>query len=213
MGRRWYLSHFDHPGSVQGEKSPTYLYCRQCHQKMARLVPRAKLVIILRDPVDRAYSNWNMRYNDKRLILQGLDFNKNHANALKSLDFDQLADFYLEHNGGYGGYEKPLDIFHRGLYIEQIESLLKYFPRRQIHIMIFERLIKNRGDYLDRLYRFLGVSPIKEKTLVRLKPGNYCRPPADEAREKLYRLYNPYNERLYDFLGFRIGEWGPPHGN
>jgi len=58
-GVDWYRQHFMHPEKLQGEKSPSYLRRVICHRRMHEIVPRAKLLVLLRNPVSRAYSQWN----------------------------------------------------------------------------------------------------------------------------------------------------------
>ena len=206
-GDDWYLSFFKASTKIQGEKSPSYLYYTACHAHIYRLLPEVKLIILLRDPVERAFSNWNMRYNDNRLIQQGLTFNKNYANTLASLDFDKLLDYYLANRGTSNGWPEPLDIFHRGLYIRQIENLLKFYNRNQLLVLITEQFFTAEGQGYDEVCRFLDTAPFKPKTFERLRVGDYNKTIPWACREKLRELYQPYNQALFELLGQEIREW------
>lgn len=206
-GDNWYLSLFKHPDKVQGEKSPTYLYYARCHEHMHRLLPEAKLILLLRDPVERAFSNWTMRYNDKRLIQQGMAFNRTNGNKLKSLDFDKLLDHYLENREEPYTWEKPLDIFHRGLYIRQIESLLKLYRREQLLILVSEQFFKEEQGGYDTVCRFLNIPSFKPGRFEKQRMGNYKKELPEESRKKLRGFYRPYNRELVDLLGEHTVEW------
>ena len=210
---QWYFLHFRETSKIQGEKSPTYLYHTQCHQEMHRLLPQAKLLILLRNPVDRAFSNWNMRYNDKRLILQGLEFNNSHNRRqwLTQLEFSAMMDYYLAHWEADTAISSqcPLDIFHRGLYFNQINSLLKFYTAENIMILISEKFFSNEKKHLDKVCRFLGQKPLDWNCqhMKKKRVGQYKYLMDKGTRQKLYRFYRPHNEKLFQLLGERVTEW------
>lgn len=213
-GPQWYLSHFNQQGKVQGEKSPTYLYYLECHQRMHRFLPDAKLVVLLRDPVARAFSNWNMRYNDKRLIRQGLHYNyqREKQDRLKSLDFTAIVDYYLAREGKDLLFQWPLDIVHRGLYILQIQNLLKFYRREDLFILITELFSRDETKVYADVCRFLNVLPIELETFEKYRVGDYKNVIPEEAIGKLREFYRPYNERLFRFLGYRVYQWEEEFG-
>jgi hypothetical protein len=207
QGNQWYKSLFREPNKVQGEKSPTYLYYKECHREIHRFLPHVKLILLLRDPVERAFSNWTMRYNDNRLIQQGLVFNRKYGNTLGSLDFDKLLDFYLDNRAVPQVFEKPLDVFHRGLYIRQIESLLLFYHREQLLILITERFFKDEQKGYDEVCRFLSIPPFKKRRFERQRVGDYKKEMPRKSWERLREFYLPYNRELFELLGESIQEW------
>jgi hypothetical protein len=213
-GPQWYLSHFNQRGKVQGEKSPTYLYYLECHQRMQRFLPEAKLVVLLRDPVARAFSNWNMRYNDKRLIRQGLHYNsqREKQDHLKSLDFTAIVDYYLAREGKGSLFQRPLDIVHRGLYILQIQNLLKFYHREDLLILITELFSRDETKVYADVCRFLNVLPFEPESFEKYRVGDYKNTIPEEAAGKLREFYRPYNERLFRFLGYRVHQWEEKFG-
>lgn len=209
-GEDWYLSNFQVPEKILGEKSPSYLFILECHQRIHRFIPGAKLVILLRDPVVRAYSNWNMRYNKKRLITEGLGYNhrQNKPDRLPSLDFEAITDYYIE-RGPHDPrlYERPLDVIHRSLYIDQIEHLMQFFKREHLHIIITEEYFADEQKGYRELCRFLNVPPYTPPTFeIKLK-GEYQHPLPEQAAKKLREYYRPYNQRLFQFLGRPVNVW------
>jgi len=183
-GVDWYRRQFDRVPVLQGEKTPEYIAHLKCHERMFATVPRARLILSLRNPVDRAYSHWN-------------HFNQIEKQSTQWGWVVQSFEECIERNG---------DVVRRGEYIDQIESLLRYYPRRQLHILIAERLRADPVGELNRVCAFLGVEPRAWET-VNIHQRSYQEPMAGETRRRLEAHYRPTNERLFAFLGERIGEW------
>lgn len=214
-GQQWYLSHFDTPAKVRGEKSPTYLYYPESHSRIHALLPGVKLIVMLRDPVARAFSNWNMRFHSKRLIRMGLEFNSRQPRALrlKSLDFEALVDYYLDHAGSEDPkikallFQQPLDIIHRGLYLQQIVSLLSYFKRENLLCLVSEHYFSREKEGYAKICQFLNVPEFTPKSFVKRRTGDYLSPIPASAASKLRQFYRPANETLFNFLGFHVSQW------
>ena len=127
--------------AVRGEATPFYLYDRSAHQRIRRLVPDAKFILVLRDPVDRAYSNWS------HLWSAGLE---------KEADF--LAACEQESRRRAAGWA---DIWHYlglGRYGGQVRDLQRTFDRDQLLIMRYRDLVDEPSVTLDRVCRFLSVA-------------------------------------------------------
>ncbi len=196
-GVDWYRKWFTHPDKLQGEKTPNYLSGMACHVRMAAVVPNAKLVISLRNPIDRAYSAWN-HFNQaageagawgwktmpfREAILQG-----------KSPIIDH------RHNPVMSA------LLDSGDYVVKIRHLLEYYPRDQIHILAAERLRANREDEYGRLLAFLGLPPSPEP-FQDAHVREYPEPLDPELREYLASYYAEANAELFEFLGEEITEW------
>jgi hypothetical protein len=127
-------------GSLRGEATPFYLYDREAHARIQHLIPDAKFILVLRDPVDRAYSNWS------HLWSAGLE---------KEADF--LAACRREPARRAAGWA---DIWHYqglGMYGAQARDLYTRFPREQVLIMRYRDLRDTPQSTIDRVCRFLGV--------------------------------------------------------
>ena len=184
-GLDWYMSHFPHPEYLQGEKSAEYLFRQSCHEKIRWVIPHAKLIILIRNPVNRAYSQWN-HYNQ-------VYYTKSKHWGWKITDFETALSRYQ-------------DLRVRGQYIDQIENLLKYFPREKIYIGIAERLKKNPEYEINKVLSFLGISQVPIQ-YANLHSRNYPREMKKETRTCLYEHFREYNKRLYEFLGEQVSEW------
>lgn len=184
LGLDWYRTHFDQTDRLQGEKTPDLLARTACHERMKQVVPRARLIVSLRNPVDRAYSQWN--------------------------HFNQIAERSAEWGWKVTDFEEALKldpmILQRGHYLGQIEGLLRFYPRRRLHIIIAERLKSDTQLEMDRVHDFLGVAriPVGGKPI---HSREYPGPMRAETRERLAGEYRESNERLFEFLGERIDEW------
>jgi len=130
-------------GTRRGESTPFYLYDRAAHRRIAQRVPDAKLVAIVRDPVDRAYSNWMHLWSD------GLEPVGDFAQAC-ALEDERVADGFA-----------PIWHYRRlGLYGEQLDALGSVFDPAQIHVLRYRDLVDEPEASLAAIATFLGVEPL-----------------------------------------------------
>jgi hypothetical protein len=127
-------------GKLRGESTPFYLYNRKAQLRIRALIPWARLVVILRDPVERAHSNWT---------------------HLWSAGLDPVDDFVLacaqEQDRIAAGWADFWHYTALGRYGEQLEHLYSVFPREQVLVFRYRALIENPAQVLDRICAFLGV--------------------------------------------------------
>ena len=137
-GKIWYQKQFKSKDNnkIWGEKTATYHYDEKVPERIHKFNPCIKLVWILRNPVDRAYSNYWHR------VKYGGEFN--------SFDDAVKNEIQGKQNNIWGLYLK------RSLYADQILRFKKYFEPDQMHIMIFEHLIKDIKVHLSSLLDYLG---------------------------------------------------------
>ena len=134
-------------GKTVGEKSADYLHWHPCIDRIAEWYPDMKIVISLRNPVDRAWSHYWNEVGKKR---EWLSF----ESAIQEEDSRVSGSDYAKVHLSYKT---------RGRYIENINYLLTKFPKEQVHIIVLEHLLKNPKQIMSALYEFLGVD--KEKGL------------------------------------------------
>ena len=193
-GMDWYLAHFPVRGEVPmvGEASPYYLFHPDVPERARSVVANAKFIALLRNPVDRAYSHYQMRV---RKGLESLSFeeaiDKEHERLSSSDDPSSLAWRYYS-------YVK------RGLYVEQLEHWMSVFPREQFLILKSEELYSDPARTLHQTLTYLGLQPWSLETFKAHHLMGY--PEMDPAtRKRLGEYYAPYNQRLYAFLGRDLG--------
>ena len=115
-----------------GEITPAYLYFPEVPARIKEHIPNCKFIIIFRNPVDRAYSHYGFQV-------------KNYA---EKRTFKEMLD-------------REPEVFHKGLYGQQLERYLKYFPKENFFTLIYEEAIENPATALKQLGNFLAVDPNK----------------------------------------------------
>lgn len=143
-GLSYYSSYFNNIDSKKiaiGEASPGYICTPGVPERIHQDLGKIKIVIILRDPVRRAFS----QYWD----------NRRHLN--EHLTEKQIVSTYLdtEYTPERRGY------FSRGVYAHQVEKYFNLFGRNHVQVIILEQLIKNQNELLQKLYSFLGLNIFK----------------------------------------------------
>lgn len=142
-----YFRNFDDAISNQmvGEKSPSYLPSKSAAERIALHLPQAKIVAILRDPADRAYSAY---LHGRRIgaIPKGRTFSR------------AIRDYQNNQGVPYG------DVVSQGFYFESLERYYKNFDAKQIHVMSFSQLTKNPQLILPQLMRFLMPTEFQLKS-------------------------------------------------
>lgn len=206
-GSDWYNSIFKFPDKKQGEKSTSYFYEKPCHERIFDHNPEIKLIVLLREPVKRAFSNWNMRHLQGRLLKQAYKFNKSAGQPIENIGFSHLFKYYMDCNSDVNRHQEPLDIFERGLYIDQILHLLKFFHQDQLLVLIAEDYFKNPGAALEKISRHLDICEFPEGGRCWERKSDYPVKLNEKVAQEIHQFYKPYNERLFDFLGFEIPEW------
>jgi hypothetical protein len=129
-------------GTLKGESTPFYLWDKAAHRRLAETVPDAKLIAVVRDPVDRAYSNWTHLRSD------GLEPVADFRRACE-LEAERIAD-------GWAPFWRYLEL---GRYGEQLQHLFRYFPREQVHVVRYRELIDAPVETMRAVTDFLGVMP------------------------------------------------------
>ncbi len=131
-GIEWYKDRFKtcSKNSLKGEYSTSYLYSRAAAKYIYKYFPRAKLIVCLRNPTDRAVSNY------KHDIKVG--------NIPENMSFDKAS-------------KKHKEYIEQGFYNKQLERYSKLFPRNQILIFIYEDIKKDPLKFIQKIYKFLGV--------------------------------------------------------
>ena len=127
-------------GPLRGESTPFYLYDRQAQRRIRELIPTAKLIAILRDPVERAHSNW------AHLWSAGLDPEGDFLRACADEDRRVAA-----------GWAQFWHYTRLGRYGEQLEHLYLSFSREQVLVLRYRDLVDAPARTLDQICAFLGV--------------------------------------------------------
>lgn len=136
-GLDWYRSLFPEQGTFRavGEATPNYMFSNPALDRLEKTLPGVKLVLMLRNPIDRAYSHyWHDRVRNK-----------------VSADFDVIVEDEIDGRGSPGDY------LARGMYRTQIDEILKRFPRESLLIQIFEDMADDPQAVYSTVCRFIDV--------------------------------------------------------
>ena len=161
---------------------------------MKEILPDVKLIVILRNPVDRAYSQYHhtMRMNKETLPFEkAIEAEEERcAGERERLVKDPyfVTRSYQAHS-----------YIARGHYADQLENWFRYYDRKQFLILATEDFHKNPQLTLDQIFDFLGVSSFQTENLRNLNVGEYKEMNAD-TRKFLIKYFKPHNERLYRLL-------------
>ncbi|NEQ36422.1 MAG: tetratricopeptide repeat protein [Okeania sp. SIO3I5] len=198
-GIDWYLAHFPPiPKSknfITGEATPNYLVTDEVPERIYSLLPSIKLLVILRNPVDRAFSQY---HHWQRLNWEDRSFEvaiNQELEILKTTPKQPQGDRkYWQLSGNYIG---------RGVYIEFMQKWMAVFPREQFLILRGEDLYERSDDTMKQVFNFLGLPEYKLAKYKKLNSGSYA-PISDLLRQRLSEYFQLHNQRLEEYLEMKF---------
>ncbi len=209
LGVNWYKSLFPtkftknkiikkHGSFLTYDVTPFYIYNPLVARRISASFPRAKIISNLRNPIDRAYSNYIQMYQDgdatktfEEMIQMSMD--EIEKNKAKLNDEVYIADIFYQ------------NILARGFYADQLKIWFEKFQKKQILIIPSEDLALKPDQVLAKVFEFLDLPYFKIKDFTRQNKREY-HPMKDETRKLLVEFYKPYNKKLFDMLGRKF-DW------
>lgn len=193
-GMNWYKANFPtffHRKIITGDSTTAYLENSLVAKRVFLTLPKIKLIILVRNPVDRAFSNYKKKSNNLKRKGMKLPFS-----------FDDIIEKELAYLKS-----KPFDSYSacpyvsRGLYYQQLKVWEKYFSRKQILIIKSEDFFQEPLVILEQVYNFLGVEKFTFNSNIKV---NQNKSEEDETlnpntRKKLQGFYRSSNEKLLRF--------------
>ena len=183
-----------------GEKSVNYFEMHEAGTRIKEVLPEAKIVIILRDPVNRVISHYW--------------YTKNHGYENRTIAkvFERLKD--KDPNQMVEGISMPPYLYlTRGLYHEHVEFYMQLFGHDNVFILILENLVADPIGELVHLWKFLAVSTDFSPNKIEQKDNESLKEDLHLPASLLDRLANyfyPSNERLRRSFGLKIQRWRKP---
>jgi len=212
----WYEKQFrgfKRSGKLFYEASPSYLYRSFAPARIFNYDKSIKIIILLREPVERSYSAWNM-YRDmfdsnkiRSKMKQGYDGKINYLNKYLFQDrsvfpsFEECLEIEISIMNQTPEIEEP-SIIRRGIYFEQVRRYFELFPKENILIINFEDIVRNKVNSLDRIYKFLNVK-FDDSISLNEEAKNkrsYHEKMSDLTRGELRKFYEPYNQKLFKLI-------------
>ena len=208
-GIEWYRQCFPVPSwndgrrTISGEATP-YMANRPAPQRVARIVPQARLIALLRNPIDRAYSDYQMglrKEREPRTFEEALGMaEKVRSSGREGGEVLQREDRLSLDRNNY---------LSRSVYVDQLMRWREFFPREQMLVLKSEDFFERPQETLNTVFSFLDL-PQWEPEASEIKPkkrnkGSYEQGISGATRQYLEEYFEPHNRRLYEFLGTDLG--------
>jgi sulfotransferase family protein len=155
-GERWYRAHLPiRRNGIVGEASPSYLFHPLAPERVARMLPRAKLIALLRNPIDRAFSHYQ---HEVALAREQLSFEDAlaHEDERMEGELERMVRDPAYFSHAWWNYTYAA----RGRYAEQLERWLAALPREQLLVLFTEELATDTPGTYRRVLDFLGVESL-----------------------------------------------------
>jgi Sulfotransferase domain len=212
-GVPWYRSHFPsapyrrglerrHSHRVLvGESTPYYLFHPHASRRAARTIPEAKIIVLLRNPVDRAFSHYRERV---RHGVETLSFEEAVEREPERLSGE--LERILE-DGRYRSFaHEHLSYLSQSSYLEPLRRWFGHYPRSQVLVLLSEDLYRDPAGTYARTLEFLGLPSYEPARFAAYNfvPSSPMKP---GTRERLVRHFRAHNRRLARYLDIELSGW------
>jgi hypothetical protein len=210
-GVNWYRMHFPtsaymeqhSKGSkfVTGEASPYYLSHPLAAIRIRELLPKIKMIALLRNPIDRAISNY------QHMVRLGIE-NETLERALE-LEQERTAgerEKLLSNGSFYSFSHHHFSYLARGLYATELEPWFDHFPKEQFLITSSEAFYANPAQVFTKSLEFIGLDNWHPPHFKTFNSGGEYTPINPELRTRLSNFFKPHNERLFEIINTRF-DW------
>lgn len=209
-GMSWYKAHFptylykfgqraSRRTFITGEATPYYLFHPNVPGRVAASFPRIKLIAMLRNPVDRAYSHY---HHEVRKGFEHLSFEEAIEREQERLSGEiskmQTDENYFSFNHRHFSY------LSRGVYVDQLRAWRTFFPEEQILVLRSEDFYSDSRATLRKIFDFLKMPAWRLSDQADYPAYPYSRMNAD-VRKYLTDYFRPHNQELYEYLGVDLG--------
>lgn len=197
-GIEWYKSLFKYNDKIQFEKCANYCEDKSAMERISKYIPNVKLILCIREPVSRMYSEFQMQIPNQKFTID------------------------LAKKRGY---------LNRSKYYNMIENnILPFFPKENLYFIIQERMKNSTSNEMNKLFKFLNVKELnydfykvssqeainrnldlnKDSEIKSFKVWNtkYNKQINKNIKNQLKDYFIEHNEKLFEFLNYRINEWG-----
>jgi hypothetical protein len=173
-----------HGRKIWGESTPRYMFDPAAVERIHAYHPRVRLIAILREPVSRAYSQWNMECQ----------------NGAETRNFRAACEAELAGETTFG-------YLARGHYVEQIQRLWARFGRARVLVLRHEELRRDPSRVMQEVHRFIGVAPQELGPALEAHTREYSAPMAAEDREWVQAYFAPRIAELERVLAWDLSAW------
>jgi hypothetical protein len=201
-GRPWYRAHFPvraQEGMVSGDASPGYLWDPRAPRRAAELLPGAKIVALLREPIARAFSHHqhNSRRDSEPLSFEEA-VDQEDARTADGLARMRADEGHVSHAARVYSY------VGRSRYAEQLDRWAACFPRERMLVLRSEDFYAHPASVFRQVTDFVGIPHHEGIQFEHRNPGGYTDGLTAGARARLADLLAPHNERLARSYGAHL---------
>jgi hypothetical protein len=190
-----YLARFETEALAYGEKSTSYLDVPSSAERIKEALPGARIVALVRNPVERAISHYRFSVDNGAEVL---DARLALTKEAERRPFDHTS-FSVS----------PFHYLTRGEYVDALQPWVEVFGEDRMLVVVLERLLTDASE-LESVHRFLGVDPNLGGVFERVNASRSETPTLDtEFVEILHDHFTPYNRALMARFGLDVGQWEP----
>ena len=209
LGLNWYRSMFPTKRRIEdirrkegvaitGEDTPFYFWNPVAAKRIQKLLPNIKLITILRNPIDRAYSEYQDLVSSESNSPSFETFIENEINTRRK-------DSSLITEENFEIFNQKNSYLLKGVYVDQLKIWAGLFPKEQIFTLSTENLNSEPITALESVFQYLNLPDYKIKNIQHQKQKKYV-PMNSQTRKILIEFFKPHNERLFKFIGKKF-EW------
>lgn len=187
-------------GFISGEASPYYLFHPFVPQRVHQLFPEIKLIVLLRNPVERTISHY---YHEVRLGWESLSFED--AIAQEDFRLKGESEKMFSNERYYSFNHQHYTYLSRGIYINQIATWMSLFPKEQFLIIKSEDFYTQPDLIFNEACEFLNLPSFQIPKYEKINAGDYL-PVSETMQSQLKEYFQPYNQKLEEFLGRKF-DW------
>jgi hypothetical protein len=187
-GIEWYRRCFltprwkDGRRSITGEATPEYLTHPSAPKRAVEVIPQVRLIALLRNPVDRAYSDYQ----------QAVRGGRESRTFEEAMEYANLAD-------------APRNYLSKSIYVDQLKRWSTFFSEEQLLVLKSEDFFEHPQQTLKAVLDFLELPDWEPRAWEIRKKGRYEQGIDLSTRRTLEEYFEPHNRRLYDYLGVDFG--------
>ena len=196
---RYYAKQMRRQDIITGEASPYYICHPLAPKRISEIIPRVKLIALLRNPVDRAYSHYHHEVKNGNETLSFEEAIKREEERLRG-----ERDRMLRDEDYYSFNHQHYSYLSRGIYVDQLKVWMSIFPKEQVLILESKDFFADPPTILKRVFEFLNLPSWELKEYRKYNIANYSK--IDTTMRKcLIDYFEPHNQRLYEYLGVNLG--------
>jgi hypothetical protein len=184
-----YYNFFKSDKKIKCDKTPNYISLPYAMDRIHKYYPKTKLIVLIREPIQRVISQFFMIFKNKELT---------YDNYKKIILDEYLSKLNQPIKAG-------ANFIERSKYFKQLSYVFNKFPRENVHIEIYEELVKTPDKY-NNILSFIGIDS-KIKNIPFENKNIYSKNLDKKIYESMYMLFKEENKKLYSLLGKQIIEW------